>query len=181
MIRFKHKQLVAAVNFGQVRTENSRHRKDNWGLRNIDPVEDSRRQTVGTLGEWAVANYFGIPYVFTVNTFKAPDVFVNGVGLQVKASEQARDLIIRPDAKDDEPYILVQVSLPGGNPLSWANGEVAFAELIGWLYPWQARLMADCDDRYWRDPGKRNSPAIFIPRNELYPLDTLRQLVYNGS
>lgn len=152
-------------------------------MRRGSPAEEARRDVVGILGEWAVANYFGQSYEFTYNTFKAPDLVVNGHGLQVKSSLKGEYLTIRRDAKDDEPYILVRIIIPGSDPHSWhkldrANG---WAFIEGWMYPWQARLMADCDPSLWRDPGKRNSPAIFILRAELFTMDKLKEIVYNEA
>lgn len=179
---FQTAELLEAVRYGQKRTEASKNLKDNWGLRNHDPVEDARRQTVGTLGEWAVAKYFNVPYVFTVNTFKAPDLIVNGVGIQAKASEKAEFLTIRRDAKDDEPYVLCHVGMTTGDPRQWGAAGIdaqAYVTIMGWMYPWQARLMAENDPCLWRDPGRRNSPAIFIPHQELFPMAQLREIVYS--
>ena len=163
---FDKNDLVQAMKYGEIRTGESKKRRDNWGLRNDDPITDSRRQTVGTLGEWAVAEYFQQPYVFTVNTFKAPDVVVNGYGIQVKASEYARALIIRPDAKDHEPYVLARVRMPEGDPRDWeetlASDATGTVELLGWMFPYEARLLADSEPSLIRDPNNRRAPAIFI-------------------
>ncbi len=188
IIAFNRIDTLQAVAFGEERTNASKNRRDAWGLRNNDPVVDSRRQTVGSLGEMAVMRYFNQPELCLVNVFKAPDVVVNGHGIQVKSSERAADLIIRSDAKNTEPYILCKVSMPPNDPRMWrkvnevVHGECwSWVELLGWLYPWQARLMADCADGYWKDPMRRNSPAIFIPREDLYPIDSLKEIVYNDS
>lgn len=169
---FNKERLLQAVQYGQIRTHNSRGLRDNWGLRNTNALEDARRQTVGTLGEMALADAFRLPYVFTVNTFKAPDIVVGGMGLQAKASEKAEYLTIRRDAKDNEPYVLVHIDMPEGDPRAWTSGE-AYGTILGWMYPWQARLIADVKPEYWRDPGRRNAPAIFIPAAELLTLEDL--------
>lgn len=164
-IFYKH-ELLECVAYGEQRTSNSKQRKDNWGLRNDDPVEDSRRQVIGVISEWAVAEYFGQAYEYTVNSFKAPDVIVNGYGIQVKASEYARALIIRPDAKDHEPYVLAKVMLPPGDPRQWEEtleeSELGQVQLLGWMFPYEARLLADAEPSLIRDPNGRNAPAIFI-------------------
>lgn len=165
---FTHRAVLQAVHDGQVRTSESTQRKDNWGLVNLDPVEDARRQTIGVLGEMAVSEYFQQEYTFTVNTFKAPDLYVKNVGIQVKASEWAKALIIRPDAKNHEPYVLVRVNIPMGDPRTWSVEDMpedivtTSAEIMGWLTPYEARLLADSDPSIIRDPNGRKSPAIFI-------------------
>lgn len=182
IFNFTHEQLLQAVDYGQQRSHASLHRRDNWGLDSSDKAEDSRRQTIGTLGEWAVSNYFGQEYFFTVNTFKAPDLFVNGIGIQVKASEFGVNFIIRPDAKDDEPYVYCRVEIPNepfdAREYGLFPHLIARVEIVGWLYPWQGRLMAEMDPTLWRNPGGR-TPAIFIPVSEILPLDKLREIVYN--
>lgn len=183
-VEFLAEAVVQAVEYGQQRTNASLKRRDNWGLKNNDPVEDARRQTIGTLGEWAVAHSFEQDYVFTINTFKAPDVVVNGIGLQVKASERAANLIIRPDAKDHEPYILCHVIMPPGDPRNWTEERLGmhpcvFVDIIGWLYPYDARLIADAYPEYHRDPGHR-SPAIFMPRELLRGMSELEEVCRKG-
>jgi hypothetical protein len=182
-VQFDLKQLQTAFHFGQIRQEASKGLKDNWGMRRGSPAEEAQRDVVGILGEWAVANFFGQPYEFTLNTFKAPDVVVNGHGIQVKSSLKAESLTIRRDAKDDEPYVLTLVTMPNLDPFKWhtLDRANAWVGLVGWMYPWQARLMAECDPSLWRDPGKRNSPAIFIPRAELFTMDKLKEIVYNDA
>lgn len=173
-----HGQVMKAVAAGQARTNASKHRKDNWGLINNDPVEDARRQTVGSLGEIAVCELFGMDYDAKVNTFKAPDLVVNGWGLQVKASEYAKNLTIRTDAQDWEPYILCHVHMQPGDPFGqWLTQELyrqIQVDVIGWIFPYAARLLADVDPTLWRDPQGRKSPAIFIPR---YLLDSMESLL----
>lgn len=170
-IRITPEEAVECYEWGQVRTRNSAHRKDNWGLRNTDPVEDARRQTVGMMGEFALAKFFGMDPALTktVNTFKAPDLVVEGLGpLQVKASERAAELTIRPDAKNDERYVLAKVTL--SSPIAKFG---AWVELLGWTWPWQAREWAEQDPSLIRDPQNRKSPAIFIPARMLHSMDLL--------
>lgn len=163
---FEKEDLLQCVVWGETRTSNSKHRQDNWGLKNDDEVVDSRRQVVGVVSEWAVAEYLRQEYIFTVNSFKAPDVVVNGYGVQVKASEYAKALIIRPDAKDHEPYVLAKVKLPSGDPRNWRTSlddwDVGRVELLGWMFPYEARLLADSEPSLIRDPNNRSAPAIFI-------------------
>lgn len=190
-VRFEAPNLIHAMRLGQVRADASTHRKDNWGLRVTDDeesqIEDARRQTIGTLGEWAVANYFDLGYEFTVDTFKAPDVTVNGYGLQVKASEYGKNFIIRPDAKDFEPYIYCFVELPAEPmdprqyPGRLSPQAVARVYLRGWMFPAEARERARRDPSLIRDPGGRKSPAIFIPVEEIHPIYLLRELVLTGQ
>ncbi len=154
-------------------------RKDNLGLINEDHVEDARRQTVGYIGELAVSRYFGTEMQREVNLFKKPDVEVGGFGIQVKASEWAKNLIIRPDAKNHEPYVLVLVEMPKGDPRTWEEtlpeNATATATIIGWMFPSEARELAVTYPHLQRDPGRR-SPAIFIPREMLHPIRHLREL-----
>lgn len=171
--------MIDCMQCGEVRTAASAKRKDNWGLKNDDPVADARRQTIGYIGELTVARYFGQEMQREVNVFKMPDVFVGDYGLQVKASEWAANLIIRPDAKDHEPYILVHVQMPEGDPREWEQtlpqDATATATIVGWMLPYEARLLADADESLHRDPGGR-SPAIFIPRGMLTPIQRLKEL-----
>lgn len=179
MTTVSREDMIDCMQCGETRTAASTKRKDNWGLKNDDPVEDSRRQTIGYIGELVVARYFGQEMQREVNVFKLPDVFVGAYGLQVKASEWAKNLIIRPDAKDHEPYILVHVEIPSGDPRDWETtlpaDASATATIVGWMLPYEARLLADVDPSLHRDPGGR-SPAIFIPRHLLAPIGKLKQL-----
>jgi hypothetical protein len=179
MTALNRADMIDCMQCGEVRTAASTNRRDNWGLKNDDPVEDARRQTVGYLGEMAVARYFGQEMQRAVNVFKLPDVFVGKYGLQVKASEWAKNLIIRPDAKDHEPYILVRVEMPKGDPRDWETTlpakATAKAVIMGWMLPYEARLLADSDPSLHRDPGGR-SPAIFIPSHLLTPIEKLKRL-----
>lgn len=187
VVRFSKELLIMAKRFGDIRTQHSIGRKDNWGLIRSDTeedrIEDSRRQTIGTLGEWAVACYFGVKYEFSVDSFKAPDVYVNGPdgyiwGLQVKASEYGKNFIIRPDAKDYEPYIYCYVEMPAGDPDNFEDlpeDTVTRVHIKGWMYPREARERAHANPKLIRDPGGRRSPAIFIPVPQIRPIQELRQ------
>ena len=192
-IRFHYDMLVRAVELSMKRTADSIGRKDNWGLvvpkTKAGQIEDARRQVIGTLGEWAVANYFNTDYVFSVNTFKEPDVWVTGNdgkvwGLQVKASEYGKNFIIRPDAKNHEPYIYCLVEMPEGDPRMWAQrlpkSAVAFVSIKGWMFPSEARERAKANPSLIRDPGGRKSPAIFIPVPQINPISELRQAIYGS-
>lgn len=171
--------MIDCMQCGERRTAASVKRRDNWGLINDDPLEDSRRQTVGYIGELAVSRYFGTEMQREVNLFKKPDVIVGNFGIQVKASEWARNLIIRPDAKDHEPYVLVLVEMPQGDPRTWEKtlpkNAKATATIVGWMFPYEARELAREFPDLERDPGRR-SPAIFIPREMLHPIRHLREL-----
>lgn len=179
-ITFDRATTLRAVDGGQARTAASKHRKDAWGLVNDDEVLDARRQTVGTLGEFAVMRMFGQELTVSVNTFKLPDVVVNGWGLQIKASEYAKNLTIRSDSKDFEPYILCRVQMPPCDPREWATCDQpnisSTVEILGWIFPYIARLWADLEPSLYRDPGNRNSPAIFIPADWLNSMDSLMAL-----
>lgn len=173
-------ELLACVDCGQQRSQASLHRKDNWGLVVGSAEEDARRQTIGAIGEWAVMTFFHQPFVCSVNTFKAPDVMVNNVGIQVKASERGKYLIIRPDAKDSEPYVYCHVRIPDGDPREWpkslAPNAFGLVDFKGWMFPYHARLLADSEPSLWRDPGGRKSPAIFIPTELLCDMEELEAL-----
>jgi hypothetical protein len=178
-MKFTHEEVVLAVQCGQERTNASKHRRDNWGLKNDDPVEDARRQTVGSLGEFALMKLFDQSLTCSVNTFKAPDLVVNGWGIQVKASEHAKNLTIRRDAQDWQPYVLCHVHMGQGDPRLWLTQElyqVATVDILGWIFPYAARLLADVDTTLWRDPQGRKAPAIFIPRYLLDPTEALQSL-----
>ena len=187
IIHLNHDNVLDAVMIGQKQTQQSSHRKDNWGLKNDDPIKDARRQTVGFLGEMAVSSCFHVPFEPMKGAFKDPDVYVNGWGLQVKSSELQTpiSLTIRPDAKDFEPYILCRVNIPTGDPRDWHIQErllAAKVEILGWIFPYIARLWNDIvDGALIRDPNGRNSPAIFMPQHYLENIEFLKELTNQPS
>lgn len=175
-------EAVACYEWGQVRSRSAKEkgRKDAWGLRNDDPVVDARRQTVGMMGEYAIAKFFGMDPLLThtVGIFKAPDLVVPGLGgVQAKASDRKYpELTIRPDAKNGEFYVLVKVTL--SSPIAKFG---AWTELLGWIDPEEARKMAKHDESLIRDPQGRNSPAIFLPPDLLHPMEMLRPSASAGG
>ena len=121
-----------------------------------DPQEEQRRQTVGWLGELAVAKHFGVKYEFATDYDKARhDV----AGLEVRSTEHFDGhLITYPDDKP-APYVLALV-----HRISFHKFDVVLA---GWIDLHNANT-----DAHWRT--NMRAPGYFTPQSALHPLSTLR-------
>ena len=64
-------------------------------------------------------------------------------------------LVLHPDDKDDEIFILT-------------IGRAPTFEMIGWCYGREGKLRA-----YWEDPQKSERPAYFVPRTVVHRMDQL--------
>jgi hypothetical protein len=108
---------------------------------------------IGVCGELAFAKARGLYFDHSVNTFKAPDVG----GAQVRTRTKAEyELIVSPDAKDDEWYVLVvPVQLPRR------------FRVVGTI---RAR---DAKRDEWLQTYGGGPPAYFVPHAALRPLPAL--------
>lgn len=105
---------------------------------------------IGACGEMAFAKARGLYFDASVNTFKAPDV----AGVQVRTRTNPRwDLIVSPDAKDADVYVLV---VPVKLPLTF--------RLVGWI---RAR---DAKREEWIQRYGGGPPAHFVPQADLQPI-----------
>ena len=103
----------------------------------------------GAAGEIAVAKFLNRHWSCSVNTFRSePDVSTYEVRTR---SEDWHDLIIRPDDKDESPYILV-------------TGQAPYFTVQGWLYAREGKV-----PDFWKAPGGR-PPAWFVPQGILREL-----------
>ena len=177
LIQLTEAEAIQALDYAKIRQSESRGLKNAHGLVWQGEAEDEFRQWLGVAGEMVLAKFSGQPYEFLVNVFKAPDLYIGGVPIQVKCSDHNRNLIIRQDAKDDEVYVLVNYK---GIVDSFYREMYNF-EILGFIRPRHARLLADCDPSMWRDPPQRvndqavarHAPAIFVPESLLDPVEGL--------
>ncbi len=103
----------------------------------------------GAIGELAIATALGRPWDATINTFKSqPDV---GRAEVRTRSKSYYELIVRPDDRDDSPYILV-------------TGKAPHYQVVGWCWGHEAKK-----PEYWRTHGDRPG-AYFVPHAALRPL-----------
>ena len=108
--------------------------------------------------EMAVAKYFGVAdFVPTVNTFKnEPDVYWNGVAIEVKQTPHKRGhLIISEDDRDTDIAVLVVGKSPVYHIAGWL--PVAFARRKRFKNPRQ--------DSWWVDQANLN-PIETLVRSE---------------
>lgn len=107
----------------------------------------------GACAENAVCVYLGIPFIATVNTYKAADIAPN---IQVRSTTYLTGkLIFRPRRKDKDDEIFVLV-----------RGIRGTYEVVGWLFGYEIRKLDDC----WENPGNRGW-AFFIPANRLHSME----------
>jgi hypothetical protein len=105
----------------------------------------------GACGELAVAKALGIYWDGSVNTFKAPDVG----NLQVRTrSKDHYDLIVRPEDKSEDVFVLVTGVCPDYVVHGWTTG---------------ADAKQGC---YLQTYGNR-PPAYFVPKDRLSPIEEL--------
>lgn len=171
LVLFNKELIKIAQSFVNIREQESVGLRDNHGMKRGSVAQERDRQLRGVLGEWAVSNAVGLSYLFTINTFKAPDlVLQDGRGIQVKCSMRQGPLVVRRDAKDNEVYVLTW--------MTYLNDGTILVTCVGWLTAYEARLLADIIPELWRDPLERNSPAIFVPT---YLLRDMEELVDGRS
>jgi hypothetical protein len=110
----------------------------------------------GAMGEMAFAKATGRYWDGSVNTFKAG----GDVGtIQVRTRSEAwYDLLIRPDARPEDIYVLVRGTGP------------AF-EVAGWCFAGDVAAHSDAAERagrpHWRKAHGGRVPAYFVPNSAL--------------
>lgn len=159
---FAQEHIEEAKSFVRLRQEQSQSLTDAHGLVQGSPEKEFERQLRGVLGEWAVATVLGMHYVHTVNTFKAADLFLkDGTPIQVRGTFKPHgDLIIRPNARNEEVYVLTYLDL-----------YQHFVLVRGWISAKQARAVAILRPDLVQDRANRGAPAIFLPECLLYPME----------
>jgi hypothetical protein len=125
-------------------------RPDKHGLK---PEDGWLVHIEGACGELAVAKYLGAYWKPTVNTFKSGhDV----AGCQVRTrSKEDYDLLVRPDDKDEDIYVLVTGYAPRYRIRGWMRGK-------------------DAKQKRWVHAYGNRPPAYFIPADELNPPEDLK-------
>jgi len=106
-------------------------------------------------GEKAVASYFGLYHDGSLGNFKAADVGELQVRTRLK---DWYDLIVHPEDKEEDIFILVTGLLPN-------------YVLRGWLYGYEAR-----QEEYWDDPAG-GRPAFFVPQADLRDIRSLEPII----
>jgi hypothetical protein len=106
--------------------------KDSYGF---DGADGWTVHIEGAAGEIAFAKHYGIYPVYSVGTFKAPDF---GKNIQIRTrSNRKYDLLVRPDANDDDIYVLVLGKMPEYMIWGWMQAKEAKKE--GWLETYGGR------------------------------------------
>lgn len=127
--------------------------KQDRGLRGRSDVLYNQNWTesvLGVCGEMAFAKARGHFFDHSVNTFKRPDV----AGAQVRTRSRPHyELIVFPNAKDDEWYVLV---VPIELPLRF--------RIVGCIRAGAAKR------EEWLQTHGGGPPAYFVPQAELRPL-----------
>lgn len=117
--------------------------------------------TIGVMGELALCRYLGIPYCFTVNTFRRADVLGH---IEVRATEwENGHCKVRPDDEDSRRVVMAVVRKP--------RNEVY---LPGWV------IASDAKRFPLRDPHNANMPMHFVPQSELCPMSKLKDSLTSG-
>lgn len=124
-------------------------RTDRYGAQ---PRDGWRMHIEGALGEMALAKHMDCYWSGRLGELKAPDV--GPLQVRTRVRQENAGLILHPDDRDDQLFVLV---------ISWAPVFM----LIGWT------LAADGkQERYWKDiPDNRS--AFFVPHSALQPIESL--------
>lgn len=139
--------------------------------RNVEAMFDGRRHRAGmddgegwknhcdgAAGELAFCKAFGLAWDGTVNTFKlcgdVGQVEIRTARIKTQDRFLPR-LIIRPEDKDDSPYVLV-----------WMRHPNVF-DVVGWAYGRECKRQ-----EFARDFNERGYPAYFVSRGSLRDIET---------
>jgi hypothetical protein len=155
-VRLKRSEFLYAAKIGVTRhvedkingrkNQNGAGRGDEW-----------RHDTVGALGEMAVAKYLGIYWNGNLGDLGAADVG----SLEVRAcSEVGYRLILHEPEEGDDPDALF---------IHAVVSEDLFPQirLGGWI-----RAENGQREKYWSDPAG-GRPAYFVPSGDLHPMDKI--------
>jgi hypothetical protein len=124
-VRLSPQWLARAIEVGKARNQFA----EQQGYENYGELSGSTRDhhITGAIGECGVAKHFKLRWNPNVGVITGIDV---GDKLEVRArrpSQTGGDLVIRPDDKDDRPYVLV-----------WVNDDDSMV-LKGWLFAKEAK------------------------------------------
>lgn len=110
----------------------------------------------GAAGEMAVAKCLNMFWNGSVNTFKR-DADVGKLQVRTRSKEDY-DLLVRPDDRDGDVFVLV-------------TGKAPTFKVHGWRYGVDAK-----QPEFMQTHGGRD-PAYFVPKSKLRNLTSLRELV----
>ena len=145
-------EIVVGATVGGMRHAESikEGRKNAHGL---DPDSSGLSFDVeGASAEMALAKFLGKYWPCSVNTFKEPDVSRR---IQVRqTSKHTNRLIVRPNDKDGDIFVLV-------------TGVSPTYQIHGWMYGHEAKVPR------WKDAPASRPPAWFVPPEALNSITTL--------
>ena len=117
----------------------------------------------GCAAEMAVAKGLNLFWSGSVGNYNASDV---GGMVEVRSIVRPTDsLIIHDEDKDGLPYVLCH-SIP--NTFTF--------DLKGWIWGKQGK-----DRKFWRDPQGTNRHAYFVPQDELFRCEELKEQIHGYS
>lgn len=108
----------------------------------------------GAAGELAFAKAINRYWRGSVNRFKDDDV--DGADVRTVGKE-SHCLIVRPEDRNDIPFVLVMGRTPTFKIMGYIMGEDAK------------------QDKWLRDYNERGQPAYFVPQSELRPIATMQR------
>ncbi len=122
-----------------------------------DPEDGFKIHVLGACGELVLAKALDRHWPGSVNTHKeGADV---GTRFQVRTRTKTwHDLIVRPDDRVTDVFVLVL-------------GVPPHFEIVGWVVGEDARVKGQ-----WKDYGKRGAFAWFVNRADLRPFEELKEL-----
>lgn len=151
-VQLKWYEILPAANAGILRKVLSMKNELGSVIKKKRSYKDWAGEIEGVLAEAACAKALNLFFDHSVNTFKANDI---GGVYQVRwASKMSHSLIIRPNDRDDDLFILVV-------------GELGSYKIVGWMFGMSAK-----EPKYERNPNQLGN-AWFVPIKDLKDLDTL--------
>ena len=120
-----------------------------WSVKKAD---ESANYILGAVGEYAVAKYLGKFYDGNVGNLEAVDVAGE---YEVKTTPvPGGHLIIKPEAKDDKPFVLAVV-------------EDMTVRLPGWM------MGTDIKQEQYERADQHGRVLYWVPQSDLHPMSTL--------
>ena len=120
-----------------------------WSVKKAD---ESANYILGAVGEYAVAKYLGKFYDGNVGNLDAVDVAGE---YEVKTTPvPTGHLIIKPEAKDDKPFVLAVV-------------EDMTVRLPGWM------MGTDIKHEQYKRADQHGRASYWVPQSDLHPMSTL--------
>ena len=152
---------TAALNGVSRCIETFRH-KQNWGHGyKKDMLHQFSDSIQGSLAEQGAAKYFQTYYSSHVNTFSQPDLMVGDKKIQIRCQKKKDKnyLIVRPNAKPDEYYVLVINECPKMTIAGW----VLASDILG-------------NEKYLTDFGIKDRPPVYgVPMSDLTSMDKFNE------